>query len=157
MKRLPAARAGESDVQNSSARNHPSDGGPAAPFTIAPYPRGGAVSAVALLSGVMSILAEMSGLPIYCSDYHCSHWTAISGDPPSRQSIGRRAAIALAGVHLRGGGCTKNPTLLLRSAKRRSAPFQRLLLLVLIAYSSLNSRAFQFALGSRPLFLIFNR
>ena len=31
-------------------------------------------------------LAEMRasgvrGLLIYCSDYHCSHWTAISGDP----------------------------------------------------------------------------
>ena len=21
------------------------------------------------------------GLLVYCSDYHCSHWTAISGDP----------------------------------------------------------------------------
>jgi hypothetical protein len=31
------------------------------------------------------ILAEMRaanvrGLLIYCSDYHCGHWTAISGD-----------------------------------------------------------------------------
>ena len=31
-------------------------------------------------------LAEMRasgvrGMLIYCSDYHCSHWTAISGDP----------------------------------------------------------------------------
>ena len=25
--------------------------------------------------------ANVRGLLIYCSDYHCSHWTAISGDP----------------------------------------------------------------------------
>ena len=24
--------------------------------------------------------ANVRGLLIYCSDYHCSHWTAISGD-----------------------------------------------------------------------------
>jgi hypothetical protein len=24
--------------------------------------------------------AGVRGLLIYCSDYHCSHWTAISGD-----------------------------------------------------------------------------
>src|SRR5271169_2867726 len=24
--------------------------------------------------------AGVRGLPIYCCDYHCSHWTAISGD-----------------------------------------------------------------------------
>jgi hypothetical protein len=57
-------------------------------------------------------LAEMRasgvrGLLIYCSDYHCSHWTAISGDrwpddvrlsdlePPAGftcQACGRRGA-----------------------------------------------------------------
>jgi hypothetical protein len=29
--------------------------------------------------------ANVRGLPIYCSDFRCSHWTAISGDPRSRQ------------------------------------------------------------------------
>jgi hypothetical protein len=46
----------------------------------------------AVLSGMQTVtrpqkitLAEMRaagvrGLPIYCSDYHCSHWMVISGD-----------------------------------------------------------------------------
>jgi hypothetical protein len=24
--------------------------------------------------------SRVRGLLVYCSDYHCSHWTAISGD-----------------------------------------------------------------------------
>jgi hypothetical protein len=83
-------------------------------------------------------LAEMRasgfrGRLIYCSDYHCSHRTAISGDPKSPPINWVKGAIALAGVHLRGRGCTKNPTLLPRSAKRRSTRSQQFLVLAPIA------------------------
>jgi hypothetical protein len=33
--------------------------------------------------------ANVRGLLIYCSDYHCSHWTAISGDRWPDEMTGR--------------------------------------------------------------------
>jgi hypothetical protein len=55
-------------------------------------------------------IAEMGtsgvrGLLIYCSDYHCSHWTAISGDrwPDDMRLSG--AAIYLPGLRPAWRGC----------------------------------------------------
>jgi hypothetical protein len=39
------------------------------------------------------------GLLIYCADYHCSHWTTISGDRwPDDTSLSDQASVYLRGL-----------------------------------------------------------
>jgi len=79
--------------------------------------------------------AGVRGLLSYCSDYHCSHWTAISGDrwpddvrlsdlEPrfTCQACGRRGADVRQLPLGRGGPAREGPTLLYTSAPRALEP-----------------------------------
>jgi hypothetical protein len=65
--------------------------------------------------------AGVRGLLIYCSDYHCSHWTAISGDewPDDLRLSDLEPSLYLPGLRGRQGRSRRFDT---KSSKSHSAP-----------------------------------